>query len=147
MTKEGNATNAEIEVGEQEPQEQIEDPNGLLSGLGQNATSLKTLNPSRFVKVSNMFERDLELTDEIREELKQDFTDEMSDVAKFKSLVVINKELCKLGAEVGSIFIEYLNVKHAQAGVKKVKGRVYDGREIKTAFISESLYNDYFFPN
>ena len=71
----------------------------------------------------------------------------MNDVAKFKSLIVINKELSKLGAEVGSIFIEYLNLKHAYAGIKKVKGRVYDGREIKTAFIAESLYNDYFFPD
>ena len=71
----------------------------------------------------------------------------MNDVAKFKSLIVINKELSKLGAEVGSIFIEYLSFKHAYAGIKKVKGRVYDGREIKTAFISESLYNDYFFPD
>ena len=37
----------------------------------------------------------------------------MNDVAKFKSLIVINKELSKLGAEVGSIFIEYLTLKHA----------------------------------
>ena len=70
----------------------------------------------------------------------------MNSVTKYKNLTVINKELTKLGAEVGSIFIEFGNVKHAHAGIKKVKGRKYDGLEIKTAFISESLYNEYFFP-
>ena len=69
--KDANPTNTEIEVGEPElTQEQIDDPAGILNGLGKNATSLKTLNPSRFVKVSNMFERDMELTEDLREELK-----------------------------------------------------------------------------
>ena len=67
-------------------------------------------------------------------------------MTKFKSLTVITKELSKLGAEVGSIFIEFANIKNAQAGIKKVKGRIYDGCEIKTAFISDDLYFNYFFP-
>lgn len=72
-------------------------------------------------------------------------------MTKFKNMIVINRELSKLGAEVGSIFIEFANVKNAQAGIKKTKNptgepRRYDGFEIKTAFISEKLWTQYFFP-
>lgn len=75
----------------------------------------------------------------------------MNSVTKFKNMIVINRELSKLGAEVGSIFIEFANVKNAQAGIKKTKNptgepRRYDGFEIKTAFISEKLWTQYFFP-
>ena len=65
------------------------------------------------MKISNVFDRDLELTDEIRDELQEDFEAEMNSVTKFKSLTVINKELSKLGAEVGSIFVEFANIKCA----------------------------------
>ena len=71
----------------------------------------------------------------------------MNSVTKFKSLIVITKDMTKLGAELGSIFIEFWNEKTAQQGVKKVKGRIYDGCEIKTCFIEENLYCDHFFPD
>ena len=133
--------NGEAAEEPEEPDEAV----GPQNALGQNSTSLKTLNPSKTVKISNVFERDLELTDEIREELRQDFVEEMNSVTKFRNLTVINKELSKLGAEVGSIFVEFANIKNAQAGIKKVKGRIYDGHEIKTVFISDTLYYNYFF--
>jgi len=91
------------------------------------------------------------LTEEIREELRDDFAEEMNSVTKFKNMTVISRELSKLGAEVGSIFIEFTNTKNAAAGIKKTKGpngepRRYDGFEIKTAFISDKLWTQYFFP-
>ena len=55
--------------------------------------------------------------------------------------------MVKLGAELGSIFIEFWNDKTSQQGVKKVKGRIYDGCEIKTCYIEEGLYREHFFPD
>jgi hypothetical protein len=98
--------------------------------LGLNAISLKTLNPSRFVKISNVFNRDLELTPEAQKELEADFREELVNVAKFKKLTVVTKDMAKLGAEVGSIFVEFWNDKLAQVGAKKLKGRTYDYKEI-----------------
>ena len=89
----------------------------------------------------------MELTEEAMKELEEDFTSEMNSVTKFKSLIVITKEKATLGAELGSIFVEFWNEKCAQQGVKKVKGRIYDGCEIKTCYIEESLYNEHFFPD
>ncbi len=125
-----------------------EDENNQPGGaLGVNAISLKTLTPSRFVKVSNIWNREMELTEEAIQELAEDFTSEMNSVTKFKSLTVISKEKVKLGAEPGSIFIEFWNEKTAQQGVKKVKGRIYDGCEIKTCYIEDSLFFEHFFPD
>jgi len=79
--------------------------------LGMNAVSLKTLTPSRFVKISNIWNREIELSEESMNELKNDFTEELQSVTKFKKLTVINGELVKLGAELGSIFVEFWNDK------------------------------------
>jgi len=87
------------------------------------------------------------LTKEAHDELRDDFTHEMTSATKFKSLTVITKELARLGAEVGSIFVEFWNEKTAQLGVKKVKGRIYDGCEIRTCYIEEALYKTQFYPD
>jgi hypothetical protein len=57
-----------------------------------------------------------------------------------RSIRVIRSGEEKLGAEVGSIFVEFKDIKGAQLGMKKVKGRIYDGSEIKCFFIDEELY-------
>jgi hypothetical protein len=39
------------------------------------------LNPSRIIKISNVFDREAELTPDVYEELKEDFEGEMSAIA------------------------------------------------------------------
>ena len=48
-----------------------------------------------------------------------------------------------LGAEVASVFVEFRDKRSAEQGIKLIKGRVYDGREIKVSFIEESVYYNY----
>ena len=43
------------------------------------------------------------------------------------------------------MFVEFRDKKGAEQGAKKVKGRIYDGNEIKTVFIDEKLYYEYLF--
>ena len=52
-----------------------------------------------------------------------------------RSVRVIRNGEEKLGAEVGSIFIEFEDIKGAELGYKKVRGRIYDGLEIKVVYI------------
>ena len=61
-----------------------------------------------------------------------------------RSVKVIKNGEEKLGAEVGSIFIEFKDTKGATLGMKQVKGRIYDGSEIKCVFIDDTLYKDHF---
>ena len=81
--------------------------------LGINAISLKTLTPSRYAKISNVWDRDFELADDDVRELREDFTSELNSVTKFKTITVVTKELVRLGAELGSIFVEFWNDKTA----------------------------------
>lgn len=43
----------------------------------------------------------------------EDFSHEMNSVTKFKALTVITQDLVRLGAEQGSIFVEFYNEKTA----------------------------------
>lgn len=65
-------------------------------------------------------------------------------MSKFKTLTVVRADWVRLGAELGSVFVEFWNEKLAQQGVKKVKGRIYDGCEIKTCYIEEALFKEQF---
>ena len=47
---------------------------------------------------------------------------------------------------MGSIFVEFAGIKNAETAINKVKGRIYDGREIKAFFIPEDVYLCDFFP-
>ena len=49
----------------------------------------------------------------------------------------------RLGAEVGSIFVEFKDVRGAQLGLKQIKGRIYDGFEVKCVTVDEALYRDH----
>ena len=102
------------------------------------------MTPSKFVKISNVWNRDFELTSEAEGELRDDFTQELTSVSKFKTLTVVRADWVRLGAELGSVFVEFWNEKLAQQGVKKVKGRIYDGCEIKTCYIEEALFKEQF---
>lgn len=46
----------------------------------------------------------------------------------------------RLGAEVGSIFIEFRSKGSAELGIKIMNGRIYDGNEVKTCYINEKFY-------
>ena len=43
----------------------------------------------------------------------------------------------RLGAEVGCVFVEFRDRKSAELGLKMIKGRIYDGREIKCCYVDE----------
>jgi RNA recognition motif-containing protein len=96
--------------------------------------------PSHVIKVSNVFDREEELTLEKYEELKEDMEDEFLKIPHLKRIKIIRNGEERLGAEVGSVFVEFRDKKSAEAALKKIKGRIYDGREIKVTYIDEKLY-------
>lgn len=115
--------------------------------LAAKTSSLKTLNPSRILKISNVFDREAELTPDVYEELKEDFEGEMAQITQLRSMRVVRSGEATLGSEVGSIFVEFRDKKGAELGIKKVKGRIYDGNEIKVVYIDEKLYFENLFPD
>lgn len=104
--------------------------------------SLKTLSPSPIIKISNVHDRKLPLSQELQEELHDDMTGEITkaDVSDTKRVKIVTEEEQRLGAETGSVFCEFRDKKDAQKALIKLKGRIYDGRQIKVCFIDETLY-------
>ena len=102
--------------------------------------SLKTLTPSKVIKISNVHNRYLELTHEAYTELSEDMEDELAPIPHFKRLKIVRNGEERLGAEVGSIFAEFLDKKSAQIALDKLKGRIYDGSKINVCFVDEELY-------
>lgn len=119
--------------------------NSLKSGsnetdLNMKAGTLKTVNLSSVVKISNVVDREEELTPELYEDLFEDMEEEFIKIPHLKRIKIIRNGEERLGAEVGSVFVEFRDKKSAEIALKKMKGRIYDGKEIKATFIEEKLY-------
>lgn len=80
------------------------------------------------------------MTPEQYEELKEDMEDEFNKIPHLKRIRIVRNGEEKLGAEVGSVFVEFRDKKSAEIALKKIRGRIYDGRDIKCTFIDEKLY-------
>lgn len=95
---------------------------------------------SSVIKVFNIHDRFEELTPEIYEDLYEDMEVEFSKIPLLKRIKVVRGSEEKLGAERGSVFVEFRDKKSAEMGLKLIKKRVYDGREVKCVYIDEDLY-------
>jgi RNA recognition motif-containing protein len=113
---------------------------GVDASLNLTSGSLKTVAASNVIKVSNVFEREFELTPELYEELKEDMEDEFAKIPHLKRIKIVRNGEERLGAEVGCVFVEFRDKRSAEAALKKIKGRIYDGREIKVSYVEEKLY-------
>lgn len=80
------------------------------------------------------------MTPEIYEDLYEDMENEFQKIPHLKRVKVVRNGEERLGAEVGSVFVEFRDKKSAELGLKMMKGRIYDGREIKVCFVEEQLY-------
>lgn len=100
---------------------------------------------SRIVKVMNL----AELKEAVRfkgekfEEILEDIKDEFSKFGNIVSGIIIKPKMEKIGAECGSVFIEFRDTRSAENCVKGMKGRLYDEREIKMGFIDEKVFREH----
>lgn len=115
--------------------------------INSKASTLKTVNVSSVIKVSNVFDREGELTPELYEDLFEDMEEQFKKIPHLKRIKIVRTGEDKLGAEVGSVFVEFRDKKSSELGLKLMKGRVYDGMDIKCCFIDEKLYyNELYIP-
>lgn len=69
--------------------------------------------------------------------LLEDMTLELPQATKIR---VIKNGQEKLGAEVGSIFVEFETKQQAEHAASKLKSRIYDGRKVEVCFVEECVY-------
>ncbi len=75
--------------------------------LNTQAQSLKTSTISTVIKISNIFDREEELTAELYEEIYDNMEEELEKIPFLKRIKIIRNGEEKLGAEVGTVFVEF----------------------------------------
>jgi RNA recognition motif-containing protein len=65
--------------------------------------------------------------------------DELESIPGFKRVKVIKNEEERLGAEKGSVFAEFHSLEGSEKAMKKLNGRIYDGRKIRFLPVSDFL--------
>jgi len=87
-----------------------------------------------------MHKRNAPLSQEAYDQLSDDMKTELAEIGEATRLVIVKDGKGQLGAEVGSIFVEFKDKTHAEKCFAKLDGRNYDGRKIKVIYIDEALY-------
>jgi hypothetical protein len=96
------------------------------------------MTPSKVIKVMNVI-------DEYKfkgsySEVYDDIKEEMERFGNVVSGMIVKPGKERLGKEVGAIFIEFQDVHDAEVCYSKMKGKEYDKREMRIAFIDEDVY-------
>lgn len=110
----------------------------------QSSEIVNVIPSSRVVKVMNLVDpkeaRDSKFQKEKFEEILDDISDELSKFGNIVSSYVIKPKSEKIGAECGSVFVEFQEQKAAENCMKAMKGKRYEGRDVKVAFIDENVF-------
>jgi len=69
------------------------------------------------------------------EELYEDMNEAFSPYGKIQKILVIGEKEEKLGAEIGSVFIQYSKVKEAENAYQNMSNKKYKGNEISIVFV------------
>ena len=93
---------------------------------------------SRIVKVMNAVDPSSSTVN--YGEVEDDIKDELSKFGDIVSCKIIRKGKDKLGAEHGAVFVEFQDVHSAEICIASMKGRQYEGREVRVAYIDENVY-------
>lgn len=80
--------------------------------------------------------------DEKFDEVESDMHEEFFKYGDLITLFIVRPNMRKVGAEVGSIFIEFEKLHQAEFAMKNMKGRRYVGKEIRCAFIDEDVFHN-----
>jgi hypothetical protein len=113
-------------------------------GIELNLNSdVKTSMPSsRIIKAFNIVDiKDIsKIKEERYKEVLEDMTEEFAKFGKIVSCIIIKPKLEKIGAEVGSVFVEFEDPKTAELCIKGMKTRRYEGKPVKIVYIDEKVY-------
>ena len=75
------------------------------------------------------------LSQEEYKELYDDMMEAFSQYGKIQKILVIGEKEEKLGAEIGSVFIQYSKVKEAENAYQNMSNKKYKGNEISIVFV------------
>ena len=106
----------------------------------ENDNSVRNKDTSNVIKVMGLLGREDDnyenkLSEREYKELYDDMNEAFSQYGKIQKLLVIGEKEEKLGAEIGSVFIQYSNVKGAENAYQNMSNKKYNGNEISIIFV------------
>lgn len=96
--------------------------------------------PSTVIRMSNMTTPEDLADDTQYEELLEDVADECNTHGTVKSLVIPRGLHGETDSSVGKIFVHFVDVQGAQASLRAVSGRKFNGRLVEAYFYPEELF-------
>ena len=112
----------------------------IIFNVNNNNENVRNKDTSNVIKIMGLLGREDDneenkLSQSEYKELYDDMEEAFSQYGKMKKILVIGEKEEKLGAEIGSVFIQYDKVKYAEAAYQAMYNKKYKGNEISIVFI------------
>ena len=106
----------------------------------ENDNSVRNKDTSNVIKIMGLLGREDDnyenkLSEREYKELYDDMNEAFSQYGKIQKILVIGEKEEKLGAEIGSVFIQYSNVKGAENAYQNMSNKKYKGNDISIVFV------------
>ena len=112
----------------------------IILNVNQENENVRNKDTSNVIKIMGLLGREddsyeYKLNEKEYKELYDDMNEAFSPYGKIQKILVIDEKQEKLGAEIGSVFIQYANVKGAETAYQNMSNKKYKGNEISIVFI------------
>ena len=112
----------------------------IIFNINNNNENVRNKDTSNVIKIMGLLGREDDneenkLSQNEYKELYDDMEEAFTPYGKIKKIMVIGEKEEKLGAEIGSVFIQYDKVKYAEAAYQAMHNKKYKGNEISIVFI------------
>jgi hypothetical protein len=117
--------------------------------IGSSTTELKLedghfsqISVSPIIKISGVFDRQKMMTQEDFTQIYEDMEEELMKHGDVERIKILRNGEEMVGAEVGSVFAFFDKSTEAESAMQALKGRIYDGREIRCIFVSKMVLDE-----
>eukprot|EP00340_Litonotus_pictus_P007812 CAMPEP_0170522880 /NCGR_PEP_ID=MMETSP0209-20121228/8282_1 /TAXON_ID=665100 ORGANISM="Litonotus pictus, Strain P1" /NCGR_SAMPLE_ID=MMETSP0209 /ASSEMBLY_ACC=CAM_ASM_000301 /LENGTH=352 /DNA_ID=CAMNT_0010810603 /DNA_START=653 /DNA_END=1711 /DNA_ORIENTATION=+ len=121
---------------------------GKFKNVSLNSSLKVQLVPEVIIKVMNIVgENVLTMSTSEYNEMKREVKSELEKYGHVVSMFVVSKRsYCKIGAELGAIFVEFDDVKLAEMAYYALQVKKYDKKDFKVAFVNKKIFIDEILP-
>ena len=112
----------------------------IIFNINNNNENVRNKDTSNVIKIMGLLGREDDnvenkLSKNEYKELYDDMEEAFGQYGKIKKIIVVGEKEEKLGAEIGSVFIQYDKVKYAETAYQEMYYKKYKGNEISIVFI------------